>query len=137
MAQLFIWDSSKYETKITQMDDEHKKLVEIMNRLATKNYENATRDELTTVIEELSNWTIMHFEHEESYLKQINFAGLDNHKNIHKRLLFQFNQHKIAFIDSGATKISEKFFEFLNLWLSAHIQHIDMQYCPSKQKKTG
>lgn len=137
MSSLFVWDAERYELKITEMDNEHKKLVEIMNRLYTKNKEGLPKSELVKIVDELGAYTMTHFKHEEAYLEKIKFAGLTNHKGIHQRLLTQFTQHKNDFISSSANKINDKFFDFLTLWLSAHIQHIDMQYSHAKNKKTA
>lgn len=137
MSSLFVWDAQRYETKVAEMDNEHKKLVEIMNRLYTKNKEGAPKSELIKIVDELANWTITHFKHEEAFLEKIKFPGLTNHKGIHQRLLTQFTQHKNDFANSPLSKVSDKFFDFLTLWLSAHIQHIDMQYSPAKFKKTA
>lgn len=137
MSSLFVWDPQRLELKVTEMDNEHKKLVDMMNNLYKKNHENASKPELMRVINELADFVVVHFQHEESYLEKIRFPGLLNHKGIHQRLLSQLKQHKTDFETSSAAKINEKFFDFLTLWLSAHIQHIDMQYSPARFQKAA
>ncbi|MEY4616662.1 MAG: hypothetical protein RJB66_1622 [Pseudomonadota bacterium] len=132
MSSLFTWDSKRYELKVTEMDNEHKKLIEIMNDLYDKNKKNAPKPDLLTSINELCDFVVLHFQHEETHLEKIRFPGLANHKGIHQRLLSQLRQHKADFESSESNRINEKFFEFLSLWLAAHIQHIDMQYSPSR-----
>lgn len=137
MSSLFIWDSKKYELKVSEMDNEHKKLIEIMNSLYEKNKQNAPKEDLLKHITDLLDFVVIHFQHEEAHLEKIRFPGLTNHKGIHQRLLSQLRQHKVDFESSQSGKISEKFFEFLSLWLAAHIQHIDMQYSPSRYSQSA
>lgn len=137
MSSLFVWDPQRLDLKVPEMDNEHKKLVEIMNRLYQKNTENAPKLELSRIINELADFVVVHFQHEELYMEKIRFPGLLNHKGIHQRLLSQLRQHKTEYDSGSGSKISEKFFDFLTLWLSAHIQHIDMQYSPSKFQKAA
>ena len=45
---------------------------------------------------------------------------------IHKDLLDKFTDHYQIMVSTG--KLNDKFFSFLKLWLSAHIQGIDVKY---------
>lgn len=137
MSAIFVWDNKRYELKVEAMDNEHKKLIEIMNLLYDKNKQGAPKEDLLKTINDLCAFCILHFQHEETYLEKIRFPGLPNHKGIHQRLLSQLKQHKTDFETSSSSTINEKFFEFLTLWLAAHIQHIDMQYSPSRYQQSA
>ena len=134
---LFTWDSLRYELKVNDMDNEHKKLIDIMNRLYEDNKNGASKEALLKNIGELCDFVVVHFQHEEAYLDKIRFPGLANHKGIHQRLLSQLRQYRSEFESGSSDKINPKFFEFLALWLAAHIQHVDMQYSPSRYQQTG
>jgi hemerythrin len=137
MSGLFVWDAQRMELKVSAMDDEHKKLIELMNALHDCNKKGATKQRLLDLLSELCAFVIVHFQHEEAYLESIHFTGLANHKGIHQRLLSQLKQHKADYESSTSEKINHKFFDFLTLWLSAHIQHVDMQYSPSRLQQAG
>jgi hemerythrin len=122
---------------VDEMDQEHRHLVGIMNRLFDQNKANSSKSEILTVINELLEFVTLHFEHEEAYMEKINFPSLPNHKGVHQRLLAQLKQHKTDYETSSSNIVNEKFFDFLTLWLSAHIQHIDMQYSPGKFRQTA
>ncbi|HEY1079517.1 MAG TPA: hypothetical protein VGE46_05450, partial [Bdellovibrio sp.] len=57
----FKWDQEKLSTHVDAMDNEHKKLVEIMNRLFERSEAKAPKQELKTLINELGSWTVTHF----------------------------------------------------------------------------
>ncbi len=121
----FEW-SDKYDLHVDSMNNEHKILISLMNRLHRQNGEGASRAELATTLDELADFTVKHFSDEERYMESIEYPGLHTHKIIHKDLVSTLLDHKAAF-DSGGELTSE-FFQFLKLWLSAHIRGIDMKY---------
>jgi len=128
MSSYFIWDNQLFDLQIPSMDDEHKKLISLMNVIYNKNQSKSSKSEILTPINELLDLIMQHFHNEESYMEKVKFPGLANHRSIHHRLLAQFKQHKQDFESDSSGKINEKFFDFLALWLTAHIQYFDRQY---------
>lgn len=59
-------------------------------------------------------------------MASIDYPLLDTHKRIHANLLEEFGAHKTNFEKTG--ELTTKFFSFLKLWLTAHIQGIDKKY---------
>ena len=122
----FIDWSSKFDIQVDAMNKEHKHLMDIMNRLHVKFEAKASKDD----------YTVKHFGDEERYLDSIQYPEAEKHKLIHKDLLAKFGTHKSNFDKSGVLEAT--FFDFLKMWLSAHIQGIDMKYGQfSKAKKTA
>ena len=122
---LLDWSKS-LDIGVDAMNSEHKVLLEIMNRLYDRNAAKAERQELKAILKELGDYTVKHFADEEAYLLSIQFPELEKHKLIHKSLLEKFGAHAADFSKSGV--LENSFFEFLKMWLSAHIQGIDMKY---------
>lgn len=121
----FNWDQS-LDLKIIAMDDEHKTLISLMNRLEDQWKSNVPMKQLAESLESLAKFTITHFQDEESYMERIGFPGFAVHKTIHASLLNQLDGFAREFKESG--KLEEKFFHFLHTWLKAHIRGIDMKY---------
>jgi hemerythrin len=119
-------------TGVNAMDDEHKKLIDIMNRLHAEVKANASLPTLKATVAELGAYTTKHFADEEAYMAKSNFDKLDIHKRIHADLLQKFTAHAKEFEASG--KLTDAFFKFLQLWLSAHIRGIDKQYGPYRNQ---
>ena len=128
----FDW-SERLDIKVEPMNREHKHLLEIMNRLFDKNEKKAAKSELAPIVKELGDYTVKHFADEEAYLASINFPDIEKHKFIHKDLLTKFGGHAANFEKSGTLDAS--FFDFLKMWLNAHIQGIDMKYGEFANKK--
>lgn len=123
----FVWSDDKLSLQVSQMDKEHKVLVEIMNSLFDRNEAKAPKSELQDLVDKLAAFTVKHFQNEEAYMASISFPSLETHKIIHKQLLARFG----TFVDEfklGDGKISAGFFGFLNGWLTAHICGIDKKY---------
>lgn len=126
---IFEWDKEKYTTYVDPMDAEHEVLVQIMNQLYTLNEKGAPKPELMKVIEKLGAKTKEHFDHEEKYLATLTkYTGLTVHKKIHENLLKNYAQLQEEFRQSKEPKLSMEFFNFLKVWLSAHICGIDRKY---------
>ena len=122
---LLDWSKS-LDIGVEAMNSEHKVLLAIMNKLYDRNEAKAERQELKGVLKELGDYTVKHFNDEEAFLLSIQFPDLEKHKLIHKSLLEKFGAHVADFTKSGV--LEKSFFEFLKMWLSAHIQGIDMKY---------
>jgi hemerythrin len=124
---LMNWDAKKFDILVPKMNDQHEKLITIMNRLYDRHAAKASKPELNKLLIELRDYTIRHFDEEEAMLEHIEFPQLDRHKIIHQQLLDDYTKHYNAFA-AGAGAIAPAFFEFLRLWLTAHILHIDRKY---------
>ncbi|SMF25543.1 bacteriohemerythrin [Pseudobacteriovorax antillogorgiicola] len=134
MTSFFSWNDS-YDLGIDAMNSEHKTLIAMMNRLYEKHEQGAEFDSLKQSVEDLANYTIKHFSDEETYMESINYPELKVHKLIHADLLKKLAKHKEDFLASQT--LSPMFFNFLKMWLSAHIQGIDMKYSNFKKENVA
>lgn len=121
------WDAKKFDVLVPKMNEQHEVLVGMMNKLYARHDAKAPKSELSRLIAELRDYTLKHFREEEALLESMQFPQLNTHKNIHQKLLEDFSQHFNAFAN-GPGVLSPAFFDFLRLWLSAHIMHIDRKY---------
>jgi hemerythrin-like metal-binding protein len=117
------------------MDQEHIKLINLMNKLATRYEEKAPFTELVSIAKELQNWTITHFDHEEKFFDTLPYSHANVHKKIHKDLLAKLDEHVKNF--EKTKTLTDEFFRFLKVWLTAHIAGIDMKYGEIANKKTA
>lgn len=123
---LFTWES-KYDIGVTSMNEEHKKLIDLMNQLYTQNSENADKATQARTLSRLADFTKTHFQHEENYMASIHYPELKTHQLIHGDLLKKLAEHKAEFEKAGGT-LTPGFFAFLRRWLGAHILGIDAKY---------
>jgi len=122
----FIDWAPAYDIGVNAMNDEHKGIMDRMNKLYELHTKGASTIEIAPVLEDFGAFTTKHFQDEEKYMESIQFPELSVHKQIHLNLLNTFKDHSTKFKDEG--KLSDAFFVFLKTWLVAHIQGIDMKY---------
>ncbi|HPG24436.1 MAG: hemerythrin family protein [Spirochaetaceae bacterium] len=118
--------SDAFDVGVDKMNEEHQRLIDLMNRLHDLYEGDASRSEQKKTFDELAKYTVKHFADEEAYMESIEWPGLVTHRHIHAKLLDDLGTHKAAFDKGG--ELSSKLFSFLKIWLKAHIQGIDRKY---------
>ncbi|MEA2091766.1 MAG: hemerythrin domain-containing protein, partial [Campylobacterota bacterium] len=68
---------------IKSLDDDHKKLLEIMNELLDAISDDKTANEIGDIFTNLEQFSIRHCRHEETLLKECNYEKFDEHVNHH------------------------------------------------------
>lgn len=118
---------------IDAIDNQHKKLVDIANRLhdtymAGHDYEVRPKHILGDIIDELIEYTKIHFASEEKMMADAHYPKLKEHKEMHKKLVAQVMDQKRKFEESGGD--ADDLVEFLLDWLGNHIKKEDKDYEP-------
>jgi hemerythrin-like metal-binding protein len=126
---IFEWDKTKYTTYVDKMDNEHHVLIDLMNQLYQANEKGVAKSQLLKQVEALGQKTKEHFASEEKFLEGLpQYKQLVVHKKIHENLLENYQKHANAFRSSAESKLAIEFFNFLKVWLSAHICGVDRKY---------
>ena len=120
--------TDKYLTGIDMVDKEHERLFEIIaeinDSLASKgDYDRF--DSIMEILDELKEYTITHFNHEEEYMKSINYDGLDEQIRLHKTFVERLSSVNVDYIDDNQKGYLEDLIRFLLNWLSTHILIVD------------
>lgn len=131
----FKWDQERLSTHVEAMDNEHKKLINIMNKLYERYEAKASKAEIGAVVRELASWTVTHFDHEEKFFDTLPYSQAAVHKKIHKDLIARLQGHQAEFEKTGT--LTPAFFQFLKTWLTAHIMGIDTKYGVIAAQKAG
>jgi len=111
---------------IDEIDDDHKKLVNLFNILNHSLMEGATTDYVEAVLEELINCTVWHFSHEERLMLKYGYDRFEDHKAEHKDLIESASELQQKFIQTGKLDEREDL-EFLERWLTEHILVADLR----------
>ena len=120
------WED-KYSVGISMIDEEHKKLIGILNKAIFAKEHNDNPGELMEVIIEMINFALAHFKTEEAYMKEFDYSGYQDHKEEHRG----FHTEAIAYYDkliNGDYQIANEIIEYLKWWLVNHIQVTDKKY---------
>ncbi|MBU5487087.1 hemerythrin family protein [Clostridium sp. MSJ-8] len=117
-----------YKTNIDIVDEQHKHLFEITD----KTYELLTNDLLVDkydrimeLLDELKEYTQLHFATEEKYMKEINYAGLKEQQIAHEQFIKKLDDYNLNTIDDNQDASIRDLLEFLNSWLVNHIINMD------------
>lgn len=123
---LLNWNEN-YSVKVEVFDNQHKKLVEIINELHEAMRAGKSKDVLDKIFGELIDYTVHHFAAEETLMKKHAFPGYETHKAEHEELTQQALKLQADF-KSGRAMLSLEVMEFLKKWLLEHIMGTDAQY---------
>ena len=112
--------------EVDEIDEDHRKLVNIFNILNHAVTEGESSDYLAAVLEELVNCTVWHFSHEERLMLKYSYQGMEEHKAIHRELVKSVKDLQQRILKSDKTMVDEDI-EYLERWLTEHILTDDMR----------
>ena len=120
--ETFQWDHH-FVTGLAQVDDQHRKLVDIINKLSELLTEDVIHiEDVNQIYNELANYAVYHFNEEESFMLEVGVDArhVNSHIDIHKGFL-----ENVSSIYSGISpdnlQHAEFFLKFLIHWLAFHI----------------
>jgi hemerythrin-like metal-binding protein len=114
---------------IPSIDEQHKKLVSLINELHNAMLERKAKDVMGRIFEELIEYTRYHFSLEEEMLREHGHPEEANHANEHRVLAEKVFALKEEF-DQGNTAVTLEVMRFLRDWLGNHIVGTDKKYAP-------
>ncbi|TDT68028.1 methyl-accepting chemotaxis protein [Hypnocyclicus thermotrophus] len=126
IQDLIKWDN-KYSVNNEKIDNQHKKLVTLVNTLNAAMLLGQSKSIINEIIAELADYTVTHFKDEEEYMESIGYDDLENHKKIHKTFVEQVVKVQND-IKSGKSSVSNELIDFLKKWLIEHIMKTDKKY---------
>jgi hemerythrin len=120
---------------IKQIDEQHQRLVRLLNELHQAMYEGKSREVMAGVLSQLVvDYTKGHFASEERLMQGYLYPGYAAHKAEHDQLtktVLKFQQELTA----GKVVMSIDLLEFLKNWLREHTMGTDQQYSPFLKSK--
>lgn len=130
--ELFAWDN-KYSVDIESIDNDHKGLIDLINKLFEAMRAGKAKDVLDGTLTKLISYTRTHFLREETYFRTTNYPGYEEHKDQHELFIQKVNELK-KHLDQGDSKISIDLMKFLSDWLINHILVSDRKYAQHLKK---
>lgn len=112
--------------EVDEIDEDHRKLVNIFNILNHAVMDGESPEYLAAVLEELVNCTVWHFSHEERLMLKYGYEGIEEHKAAHRELIKSAKalQQRILQADN---RVADEDIEYLESWLTEHILTDDMR----------
>lgn len=122
----FKWEN-KYSVEIDEIDNQHKKIVHMLNELYTAFMYKEQEEKVEGIVSEMVSYTMEHLNNEERYFRKFNFSYSAEHMLEHKEFKEKVHgfQEKLA-INKSALNI--EMINFLRNWLMSHILVTDKKY---------
>lgn len=120
--------TDKYKTGIEVIDTEHRQLFEIIRKTNEAVHSEVLHDKfdvIVGIINELKEYTIMHFRDEEEYMAKINYQGLEAQKYAHEAFVEKIETINFDEIDDNQQEYLEELIDYLLAWLTNHILKMD------------
>jgi hemerythrin-like metal-binding protein len=119
--------NAEFSVGIKQFDEQHKKLVGMINELYDAMKAGKTGAVLGGLFNELVEYTLQHFMAEEMLMKEHGYPGYQAHLAEHKKLTAEVVKFKEKFDKSGLG-LGVELLPFLTDWLKHHINGTDKLY---------
>ncbi|MCB9085933.1 MAG: MFS transporter [Bdellovibrionaceae bacterium] len=135
LAPLFEW-SNKFVIGNEDMDAQHRRLVELINKLDEVIQRGRPLKEFKAVFEDLDQYIQIHFAAEENLMERIAFPKLTSHRQSHAEFMREISQFKKRLSKSEPTAMDE-LLDFLKTWLTGHIMVRDKEYVTHSNHRDG
>jgi hemerythrin len=122
----FPW-KPEYSVHVTEIDLQHKKLVELMNDLYNAMREGKGSAFLGEAVDKLARYTLTHFATEERLMQTAVYPGFAAHKLEHDAFVAKVKDFQTQ-LQNGQMALTVTVSNFLKEWLVKHILDSDMQY---------
>jgi len=120
------WDD-KYSVNVSIIDEEHKKLIDIINETILAKEYNSNLRSISEILVEMTVYAKEHFKTEETYMSNFKYHDYKSHKDEHQN----FSKNILDYCKSlmnGNYQIIEDITKYLQQWLVHHIQETDKKY---------
>ncbi|MBN2651922.1 MAG: bacteriohemerythrin [Spirochaetales bacterium] len=125
LSSSVLW-SEIMAVNIEDIDDQHKHLVEIINRLFNAIISKDSEHDLDSIFVELKDYVYTHFKFEETLMQKSGYPGLIEHQKIHRNFEQGTNLLYEEYKQNGPTaELLLKLQNDLLGWLINHILHVD------------
>ncbi len=123
------WKDEKYSVGVEEMDEQHRNMVEIINKMHSAMKEGKGNEKIEEILEEMEDYTEYHFEAEEKLMENNDYSErkLKKQKEQHEKFVEKIEEYREK-IEGGTLTLSMDIMNFLKDWLSNHIAEVDMKY---------
>lgn len=133
-----VW-TKEYSIGIEEMDKQHQRLLVLINRVEIVSQMDSKRDDFKDkcleVIQDVINYTVLHFASEEVLLRMFEYPDYVEHKNTHDKFVAFINKKQLhaqsLFANGKHDEMNlelDDLYQFLKKWLLGHIMKTDTEY---------
>lgn len=127
---MFEWKDT-YSVNVPEIDKQHRELFRIGGEIADlvlvkDDYDHF--DEIMTILKQLKDYTIYHFNYEEKLMEKYGYEGTDFHKIEHLFLTKKIEKFEEQDLDQKQSEAVVELVAFISDWICGHILKTDMKY---------
>ena len=130
----FVQWKDEYSVGIELIDNDHKKLIALINDLETAVHYNAGDEFERKALNAMVDYTQTHFKLEEDLMQEHDYPDFEAHKGQHDQMISNVEVY-LSDYDKHGHKVLGKIAEYLKLWLIEHINGTDRKYVPHLHAK--
>lgn len=123
---MIAWNADTYGVGIREIDDQHRVLVDLINRVDGALQSGAAKQVQRDLLDELIRFTEYHFFTEEHYMRRTGYPDEAPHREGHHHLVDALLQLKDDFTLRNKHD-TRSLVDFLSSWLMDHIVHSDKE----------
>ncbi|MGA3160165.1 MAG: bacteriohemerythrin [Terracidiphilus sp.] len=124
---LIVW-TDRMSVGVKLLDNDHKKLVLLVNNLHDGIVAGHARPALECIFGKLVDFTRLHFSHEERLLAGTSYQGWAAHRQEHDQLLDQLMELQARFLSGAEGAKDQDVMNRLRDWLFKHTQGADQDF---------
>ena len=126
MARALITWEDKFSLGLDEINEQHKSLVDLINRVWQSIIEKSDKERVFALIEELERYTLAHFAAEETFMRVTEYPEFSKHKKEHQDFIARVADEKKHAVSTGNLSLDMMY--FLRDWLVDHILVSDKHY---------
>lgn len=123
----FAFDPATMATGVESVDSEHQKLIEMVNQLDDACARGAGKQEVSKMLDFLSEYVVQHFTGEEAHMERLHCPTAKQNEQAHQDLLTKYSAWRKNFDAKGASiSMVAELSATLKQWLVGHICKVDV-----------
>lgn len=126
-AKDFLEWKNEYSVGIDSIDQQHKKLINLINQLQTTVKYSTGEEFEREALDELVDYTRTHFSYEEDMMEQNGYPDFEPHKAQHVKMINKVEE-VLAEYEKDSDTAMENALNYLSEWLINHINGTDKEY---------
>lgn len=123
-GSVFMEFTDELHTGFHEQDNQHKKLIDLINELYIAFSKSGGRASIGRVLDELMSYTEWHFEYENDLMRRLGYGATEGHIAIHRKFVSEVEDLRKRF-NSGENIMGVNVMDFLKDWLASHIMKTD------------
>ena len=128
-GESLITDSPEMLTSINEIDDQHYRIISLVNQLYEAFVQEKSKKEIKELLKNMADFTAYHFSNEERYFKQFAYENITYHLQEHKLFLEKINTFRKEY-QAGKEFNAVEILLFMKQWIENHFRDTDQDYIP-------